>query len=214
MSLSPEIDSAKIASTTRRVVKDRRAEALATAQAEEARRKDAIRRMVEELSPESIVERQRGSLDRMSNAGVVAMFVGVAQGLEETYPDVEVRMSQPTGDPEDVMAIGVFFDFSTVGDEKITYRQVYAAEKRDRSGFLISQGDRKKKPETEIAGEPYRLDGRHSGPMNFDYSYPNKNDLMRYAAQTVGGAVNAGYPRVNLDVQRPLVRIPHRPTNE
>lgn len=205
-----EADRQAIAKQASARMRDLRSQDEAKLAEGEARRREVIGLVVNEASPEAIAERQQDSLDRLQDVGALDMFAGIAQGLEEFYPDVELRMDRPTGDPQDLMVIGIFFDFQDDGDGSgITYRQVYAAE-RDASGssFVIRKGERRKDG-SDIMGEPDRRTG-HPEQMIFEYSYKDKRQLLAdYVAAVVVGAINSSPQRVSLDVQRPFTLVPH-----
>ena len=80
---------------------------------------------VKKASPESVAEAQQKQLDKFTDTGVLDIFKGIAQGLSETFPDTELRMSRPTGNPADEMVVALNYLFERQSDTEIVYHQIY-----------------------------------------------------------------------------------------
>lgn len=92
-----------------------------------ARRSELLERTVRETSPERVSASQQELLDKYEESGVLDIFRGAAQALSETFPDTELRISRPTGNPTDemVIALNYLFEQRAEADNETVFHQIY-----------------------------------------------------------------------------------------
>lgn len=170
---------------------------------------EQLRIDVAEASPERVAKSQQELLDKISDSGILDVFKGIAQGLSETFPDIELRMSCPTGNLSDEMVVALNYRFEALSGQEVVFHQIY--------GYLTDGQSSRSTLHIAIGAIP-SLGGKHEEFSSNGIGFVDQVLTDTYISATteaVGNAISQPQAtQVPLSEPRQFQLIPYQITQE
>lgn len=186
--------------------------------AERLRREQAEQ---EAKRPENVRIVQEKAVEALETGGVIDLFILMAQTLREIgHPDVRLRVTEPTGDPDDNMAVFLEYDHERRGSVE-KFIRIFALQEykypTDWTHFRLSSGSMGRSRSSYVSHLEYRGNGENGQTISRrEFPYDGGEKVLYQAAYVIVGQIVNRTPEQEVRLYNPRSlreRLLRRPTD-